>query len=40
MGGDGIVKEGVESTIASVSRFAKLGMAETDNEIIRVMLEE
>ena len=39
-GGDGIVKKGVENTIASVSRLAKLGMAETDKEIIRLMLEE
>ena len=39
-GGDGIVKKGVENTIASVSRLAKLGMAETDKEIIRLMLED
>ena len=39
-GGDGIVKKGVENTIASVSRLAKLGMAETDREIIRLMLED
>ncbi len=39
-GGDGIVKKGVENTIASVSRLAKLGMAETDKEIIRLMLDE
>ena len=38
-GGEGIVKKGVENTIASVSRLAKLGMAETDKEIIRLMLE-
>ena len=39
-GGDGIVKKGVENTIASVSRLAKLGMAETDKEIIRLMLDD
>ena len=39
-GGDGIVKKGVENTIASVSRLAKLGMAETDKEIIKLMLED
>lgn len=38
--GDGIVKKGVENTIASVSRLAKLGMAETDKEIIRLMLDD
>ena len=38
-GGDGIVKRGVENTIASVSRLASLGMQQTDQEIIRLMLE-
>ena len=37
--GDGIVKEGVENTIKSVSRLAHYGMRETDKEIIRIMLE-
>ncbi len=37
--GDGIVKEGVEKTIKSVSRLAHEGMRETDKEIIRIMLE-
>ncbi len=37
--GDGIVKEGVEKTIKSVSRLAHKGMRETDKEIIRIMLE-
>ena len=37
--GDGIVKEGVENTIKSVSRLAHCGMRETDKEIIRIMLE-
>ena len=38
--GDGIVKKGVERTIASVSRVAQDGMRETDKEIIRIMIEE
>ena len=37
--GDGIVKEGVENTIKSVSRLAHEGMKETDKEIIRIMLD-
>ena len=37
--GEGIVKEGVENTIKSVSRLAHRGMRETDKEIIRIMLE-
>ena len=38
--GDGIVKDGVENTIKSVSRLAHEGMRETDKEILRIMLEE
>ena len=38
-GGDGIVKKGVENTIAIVGRLARNGMMETDREIIRLMLE-
>lgn len=38
--GDGIVKKGVEQTIASVSRLAQDGMRETDKEIIRIMIDE
>ena len=38
-GGDGIVKCGVENTIASVGRLARFGMEETDKEIIRLMME-
>ncbi len=34
-----IVKKGVENTIASVGKLARLGMAETDKEIIRLMME-
>ncbi len=37
--GDGIVKQGVENTIKSVSRLAHEGMKETDKEIIRIMLD-
>ena len=39
-GGDGIVKKGVENTIQSVGRLAREGMRQTDEEIIRLMLEE
>lgn len=39
-GGDGIVKKGVENTIASVGRLARNGMRQTDEEIIRLMLED
>ena len=38
-GGDGIVKKGVENTIANVGRLARDGMRETDREIIRLMLD-
>ena len=38
-GGDGIVKKGVENTIANVGRLARDGMRETDREIIRLMIE-
>lgn len=38
-GGDGIVKKGVENTIASVGRLARFGMEQTDKEIIRLMME-
>lgn len=39
-GGDGIVKKGVENTIRSVGRLAREGMRQTDEEIIRLMLED
>lgn len=39
-GGDGIVKRGVENTIRAVSDLARRGMRATDEEIIRLMLEE
>ena len=35
--GDGIVTKGVEATIANVGRLGRLGMRETDREIIRIM---
>lgn len=38
-GGDGIVKKGVENTIRSVGDLARLGMQQTDKEIIKIMLE-
>jgi L-cysteine desulfidase len=38
-GGDGIVKRGVENTIANVGRLARFGMEQTDKEIIRLMME-
>lgn len=37
--GDGIVAGGVEATIQNVGRLAQSGMAETDREIIRIMLK-
>lgn len=35
--GDGIVVKGVENTINNVARLGKIGMKETDKEIIRIM---
>lgn len=37
--GDGIVTKGVDNTIRNVGLLASLGMAETDKEIIHIMLE-
>lgn len=39
-GGDGLVKNGVEGTIDAVGKLARFGMRETDEEIIRLMLED
>ena len=39
-GGDGIVKHGVENTIETVGKLARRGMKATDEEIIRLMLED
>lgn len=38
-GGDGIVKKGVENTIATVGKLARVGMEQTDKEIIHLMME-
>lgn len=38
--GDGIVAGGVEATIRNVGKLAQNGMAETDREIIRIMLKD
>ncbi len=40
LGGDGIVKKGVENTIESVSRLAKDGMRDTDKAILEIMLNK
>ena len=37
-GGDGIIVKGVENTINNVGRLARVGMAETDREIIQIMI--
>jgi L-cysteine desulfidase len=37
--GDGIVAGDVEATIRNVGKLAQDGMAETDREIIRIMLK-
>ncbi len=39
-GGDGLVVKGVENSIASFGRLARVGMRETDLEIIRMMTEQ
>lgn len=38
-GGDGIITKGVENTIKNVGQLARKGMAGTDKEIIKIMLE-
>lgn len=38
-GGDGLVVKGVENSIAAFGRLARVGMRETDQEIIRMMTE-
>ena len=40
LGGDGIVKKGVENTIDSISRLAKDGMRDTDKAILEIMLNK
>lgn len=39
VGGDGIVKKGVENTIENVCRLARDGMKDTDREILSIMVE-
>ena len=36
-GGDGLVSKGVENTLVNIGRLGKVGMKETDKEIIRIM---
>lgn len=38
MGGDGIVKKGVENTLINVGRLGSDGMRETDKEILNIMV--
>ncbi|MBP5159332.1 MAG: L-serine ammonia-lyase, iron-sulfur-dependent, subunit alpha, partial [Lachnospiraceae bacterium] len=38
--GDGIVTKGVDNTIENVGRMAREGMRETDEEILKIMVEE
>ena len=37
-GGDGLVMKGVEATIRSIGHLGKEGMRETNNEIIKMMI--
>ena len=39
-GGDGILRTGVENTIDNVCDIARVGMKETDEEIIRLMIKD
>ncbi len=39
-GGDGIVTKGAENTIRNIGRLAKFGMAQTDKEIIDIMISD
>ena len=38
--GDGIVTKGIEGTITNIGRLGKEGMKETNEEIIKMMIEE
>lgn len=40
LGGDGIVTKGVEHTIENIGQLARVGMRETDREIMRLMTEQ
>lgn len=39
-GGEGIVTKGVEATIRNIGRLGRLGMHETDREILRIMTNQ
>ncbi|MGN0774649.1 MAG: serine dehydratase subunit alpha family protein [Candidatus Ventricola sp.] len=39
-GGEGIVTKGVEATIQNIGRLGRLGMRETDREILRIMTNQ
>ena len=39
VGGEGIIKKGVENTISSVGRLARCGMRQTDTEILDIMVD-
>ena len=39
-GGDGIVTKGADRTVSNIGRLAREGMRETDNTILRIMLDE
>lgn len=38
--GDGIIKKGVENTIKAIGELARVGMCETDKEIIEIMIRK
>ena len=38
--GDGIIKKGVENTIQAIGQVARVGMCETDKEIINIMIDK
>ena len=38
--GDGFIKKGVENTIRAIGNLARVGMCDTDKEIIQLMMEE
>ncbi len=37
-GGDGLIVKGVENTLQNIGRLARQGMADTDKEIIDMMI--
>ncbi len=39
LSGEGIVKKGVENTIKAIGKLARVGMCETDKEIIHIMID-